>query len=408
MGIMETKLNHHALEGIARTKFVGWRVANNFSHHPNGRILILWKEELVQLNIIETTDQVIHYLETCKISNVSFYISYVYAFNTAVGRRPLWHNLRRFNSLFQNSWILLGDFNNVLNNDERINGMPVTMYETREFKDCCYDLGLSNLRSSRMFHTWSNNKTWCKLDKAMGGSPFKFFNMWTRHKEFQDIVSNTWGMHVVGSVMFKLCKKLKSLKEPLKSLNKQHFSHISAMVRVAEEELAHAQQQLHDNTTDTLLQSRVHELRALKLAEAEASYCSQLAKAKYLKNCDRGSKFFHDLIKRLKISLSKSSFFSAGINPTDTEIIKRTTGFTQGIFPFKYLGIPVAASRLSGIAMPVSSPPLKNSVNHHYAVFQVWGLSEITSLCKSSSVPDIPQDRCRSLSLDQPSTRLIH
>ncbi|GFZ10604.1 hypothetical protein Acr_22g0000020 [Actinidia rufa] len=293
MGIMETKLNHHTLEGIARTKFVGWRVANNFSHHPNGRILILWKEELVRLDIIETTDQ--------------------------------------------NSWILLGDFNNVLNNDERINGQPVTMYETREFKDCCYDLGLSDLRSSGMFHTWSNNKIWCKLDRAMvntawtqkglsgqahfdtpgihsdhspctisvmgendrGPNPFKFFNMWTRHEDFQNIVSNTWGMHVVGSAMFRLCKKLKSLKEPLKSLNKHHFSHISERVKAAEVELAHAQQQLHDNTIDTLLQSRVLELRsrALKLAEAEASYCSQLAKAKYLKNCDRGSKFFHDLIK---------------------------------------------------------------------------------------------------------------
>ena len=36
---------------------------------------------------------------------------------------------------------------------------------------------------------------------------------------------------------------------------------------------------------------------AFNLAEAERSYCSQLAKMKYLKNSDRGSKFFHDLIK---------------------------------------------------------------------------------------------------------------
>ena len=136
-------------------------------------------------------------------------------------------------------------------------------------------------------------------DNDRGASPFKFFNMWTKHEDFQDIVSNTWGMHVVGSAMFRLCKKLKSLKEPLKSLNKHHFSHISARAKTAEEELVHAQQQLHDNTSDNLLQTRVLELRskALKLAAAEASYCSQLAKAKYLKNCDRSSKFFHDLIK---------------------------------------------------------------------------------------------------------------
>ncbi|GFY83047.1 hypothetical protein Acr_02g0012870 [Actinidia rufa] len=43
----------------------------------------------------------------------------------------------------------------------------------------------------------------------------------------------------------------------------------------------------------------VPELRskALKLAEAEMSFCSQLAKAKFLKNSDKGTKFFHNLIK---------------------------------------------------------------------------------------------------------------
>ena len=41
------------------------------------------------------------------------------------------------------------------------------MYEIREFKDCCYDLGFSYLRSTGLFHTWTNNTVWCKLDRAM-------------------------------------------------------------------------------------------------------------------------------------------------------------------------------------------------------------------------------------------------
>ncbi|GFY91584.1 hypothetical protein Acr_07g0017800 [Actinidia rufa] len=49
----------------------------------------------------------------------------------------------------------------------------------------------------------------------------------------------------------------------------------------------------------------------------------------------------------LKISISKSSLFPAGINSRDLEAIKEITGFAQGVFPFKYLGIPVAASRLT-------------------------------------------------------------
>ena len=72
-----------------------------------------------------------------------------------------------FNSSLEMSWILSGDFNNVLSSEEKANGLPITMYEIRDFKNCCYDIGISNMRSTRTFHTWSNNSVWCKLDRAM-------------------------------------------------------------------------------------------------------------------------------------------------------------------------------------------------------------------------------------------------
>ena len=109
--------------------------------------------------------------------------------------------------------------------------------------------------------------------------------------------------------MFKLCRKLKALKGPLKSLNRHHFSHISARAMAAKDELIQAQQQLHDNPADPQLQIAVPDLKskALKLAEAELSFCAQLAKAKFLRNSDKGIKFFHDLIKSKR---SKSSISS--------------------------------------------------------------------------------------------------
>ena len=81
--------------------------------------------------------------------------------------------------------------------------------------------------------------------------------------------------------MFRICKKLKALKSPLKSLNKLHFSHISARAEAAEQELLQAQQNLHDNVADQQLQTEIPELRSrsIKLAEAERSFYSQLAKA---------------------------------------------------------------------------------------------------------------------------------
>ena len=50
---------------------------------------------------------------------------------------------------------------------------------------------------------------------------------------------------------------------------------------------------------------------------------------------------------RLRISFAKSSIYSAGICSSDLEEIMGIIGFTLGSFPFRYLDIPVADSRLS-------------------------------------------------------------
>ncbi|GFZ17714.1 hypothetical protein Acr_26g0009840 [Actinidia rufa] len=304
MGLIETKLSTQSLERLSKNKLCGWKMVDNFNRHPNGRILVIWIEELVALVILETSDQAIH----CQAT---------------LGRRSLWENLRGFNSIHHHPWILLGDFNNVLSNGERINGMSVTTYEIREFKECCYDLGLSDLRSTGAFFTWTNNSVWCKLDRVMvnnewtqrgmlaqaqydppgklsdhspcsvsfmeednrGPIPFKFFNMWVKHDNFQAV----W--------------------QPRRSCSRP-------------------QQQLHNNPNDSELQAAIPILRAkaLKLAEAEMSFCSQIAKAKFLKNTDKGQ---------------------TGVCDPDLERIKEISGFPQGSFPFRYLGIPVADSRLT-------------------------------------------------------------
>ena len=46
MGILETKLNQQKLKEIVRKKFRRWKAADNFQHNPNGRILIIWKEDI--------------------------------------------------------------------------------------------------------------------------------------------------------------------------------------------------------------------------------------------------------------------------------------------------------------------------------------------------------------------------
>ena len=85
MGILETKLSKHSLDKIAKRMFRSWRVEDNFQLNPNGKILILWKEDKVQLKIIETTEHVIHCLAIYKSSSFKFFISFIYVFNSIVG-----------------------------------------------------------------------------------------------------------------------------------------------------------------------------------------------------------------------------------------------------------------------------------------------------------------------------------
>ncbi|GFY96156.1 hypothetical protein Acr_11g0004620 [Actinidia rufa] len=176
------------------------------------------------------------------------------------------------------------------------------------------------------------SKTSPGWDNDQGPRPFKFFNMWTKYEDFLNVVDSSWSMQVEGTAMFKLCRKLKVLKGPLKALNKMHFSHISARAAAAEEDLLQVQQQLHDNPTDSSLQIRVASLKkqSFRLAEANRSFCLQFGEC-----------------SGLCISNTKSNVFMDGISRDIMEEIKTITGFSLGRFPFRYLGIPVAASRLT-------------------------------------------------------------
>ncbi|GFS37427.1 phytochrome and flowering time regulatory protein [Actinidia rufa] len=238
MGLIETKLSTQSLERLSKNKLCGWKMVDNFNRHPNGRILVIWKEELVALVILETFDQAIHCQATYKSSGLTFLITFVYAFNTAVGRRSLWENLRRV----------------MVNNEWAQRGMLAQAQYDPPGK-------LSDHSPCSVSFMEEDN---------CGPIPFKFFNMWVKHDNFQAV-----------------------------SLNKLHFSHISIRSMGTEEELQQAQQQLHNNPNDSELQAAIPILRAkaLKLAEAEMSFCSQIAKAKFLKNTDKGTKFFHNMIK---------------------------------------------------------------------------------------------------------------
>ncbi|XP_057955482.1 uncharacterized protein LOC131149232 [Malania oleifera] len=286
---------------------------------------------------MDLKDQVIRCKAKCLSTANSFALSFVYGFNSILARRGLWMDLTRF-SHTHDPWLVLGDFNCVMSSEEKQNGVPATAYEVKDINDCFMEASLMDLNYTGFHFTWSNGNVWCKLDRAVvnhnwsnagfithtefqfpgvysdhspcivtlfeeinsGRRPFKFFNMWVNHDNFLEVIKKGWVLNVQGYAQYRFLEKLKGLKQPLRNLNSLHFSHITSRAEKAMEEVVKTQQLLHDSPGNLEIQRKLKENKGLanRLAEANRQFLSQRAKAKFLKDSDKGTSYFHALMRR--------------------------------------------------------------------------------------------------------------
>ncbi|VFQ79121.1 unnamed protein product [Cuscuta campestris] len=102
--------------------------------HADLRIWVVWDHNKVCIRVIEETDQFIHCKGRFVGDDHEFFVSFVYAQNEANRRKELWDTLLRIST--NEAWCVLGDFNTVLNLDERIGGNITNWEETRVFREC--------------------------------------------------------------------------------------------------------------------------------------------------------------------------------------------------------------------------------------------------------------------------------
>lgn len=111
-----------------------------------------------------------------------------------------------------------------------------------------------------------------ELVVARDNSPFKFNNAIVDHPNFSRIVADGWKQNIHGCSIFKVCKKLKALKAPLKNVFKQEFSNISNWVKLAEAEYNSVFNSLKQNPQDHSLLALANHTRGqtIMLRKAES------------------------------------------------------------------------------------------------------------------------------------------
>ncbi|XP_059306501.1 uncharacterized protein LOC132057943 [Lycium ferocissimum] len=158
VGFVETKIKENIIEQVASRLFSDWGLITNLDQHLNERVLITWRPDYFEVTLKSSTAQAV----TCEVVHTAlqttFLLTVVYAFNTREERRSLWSYLESVHRGVTQPWVLMGDFNAVLNMDDRIGRSRVSMAEVYEFHDCVEACGLMELPAQGSGNTWSVNR----------------------------------------------------------------------------------------------------------------------------------------------------------------------------------------------------------------------------------------------------------
>ncbi|XP_074316942.1 uncharacterized protein LOC141653160 [Silene latifolia] len=284
-GFCEIKINGNNVHNVSSSMLDGWSVITNIRYHKGGRVWMLWKPSLFNVQIQAYDAQFIHASVTYRITQQHFYLTMIYAFNDWKDRRELGQHLESIQAQCQGPWALTGDFNTVINPAERLGG-NTKQCDMDEFIECLAHCGMTDITATGAYYTWTNkqepqtrmysrldrfiiNQKWgnqfpdmvahfhhaglfdhspCIVSHAQVGTmrraSFKYFNMWGKAPSFIQKVQMVWQQEIPGHKMFSVVKNLKDLKPVLKEINKECFSDIENTTVLAEKDLYDLQLQL--------------------------------------------------------------------------------------------------------------------------------------------------------------------
>ena len=156
VALLETRVKMHNAKKV-RNKIGGsWNYMDNYDRHENGRIWLLWDHREVNLKLIQIDEQFIHVEIYSLDQSLKFVALVIYAFNQLDRRKELWNKIEDIGRNLNGPWIVIGDFNNVLNSQDIIGGNNVVETEVRDLKTMMSNMGLFEADMKGNHYTWSN------------------------------------------------------------------------------------------------------------------------------------------------------------------------------------------------------------------------------------------------------------
>ncbi|XP_075077104.1 uncharacterized protein LOC142163855 [Nicotiana tabacum] len=204
-------------------------------------------------------------------------ITFVYAKRSSLDILELWDSLYYLASDMELPWLVGGDFNVLLNEEEKIGGLPVYPPEYEDFAFCVNSCELFDTGYKGSPFTWWNGRPNAEcifkiLDKIVVNSPFqsifptteakhltrtgsdnaplfmtcgdnattftkpfKFLNFWTKHASFMEVVRQNWQADFTGDPFLMFKQKLKRVKIALSKWSRFTYGGIIKQLALRED-----------------------------------------------------------------------------------------------------------------------------------------------------------------------------
>lgn len=340
LALLETKVKQDFAADISKSLAPSFSWMFNYEHSPIGRIWIGWDSAHWSLSLLSKSAQAI----TVSVSrtlepHTQFVITVVYALNTYVERRNLWHELSIIEAnLSSKAWICSGDFNAIIDITENLGGDESWNIGMTEFKDSLISNGLVDLKSVGEHLTWWNsspaNPVYRKLDRVVVngewlrlfplsfvhfmprllsdhsaafttlgvdwkrvGKPFQVFHHLLHHPDFLEVVKRAWDPVVMGDPWFVLSTKLKKVKSNLKALNTTN-GNLRTNVDVARKALCDFQMLMNKPPShDDILKEGALRLSYSQALLEEEEFFRQKSRVTWVNKGDNNNSYFFNYCK---------------------------------------------------------------------------------------------------------------
>ncbi|KAL0308092.1 UNVERIFIED_CONTAM: hypothetical protein Scaly_2961100 [Sesamum calycinum] len=151
----ETRVSQANVQRTRRNLLNNWSWFEDYSG-PAGRIWLAW-DSLEVVDILEVGTQFIHCRTINKRMHTWYLITVIYGDYDIIPRRELWRALRNLSTGIQNEpWLILGDFNAVMDDSEVCGQAADTSASMVEFQSCVRDTSLVPLPFTGCPYTWHN------------------------------------------------------------------------------------------------------------------------------------------------------------------------------------------------------------------------------------------------------------